>query len=249
MVRTHFGTRLMSLPMALVLIALVLVPVNQRAHAQSVRPTSIADTPGDEYFKNIYRDFYHGYKLGPGDLIAVRVFNQPEYSLEQVRVSPMGRIYQPLVGEVDVAGLTVPVLTRNLTASLSEFIIDPKVTVSLLEANSAKIGVIGDVRNPGIVVMTRPMSLLDAINERGGVTDFGSKSNITIVRQAQDGRMLKIKANLKRVLEGKADPEENIALQAGDTIVVHGNFKKTFAQITSFAGFGYFLTLIAGRVN
>jgi polysaccharide export outer membrane protein len=239
----------MSSTLALLLVALVLVPMHFKVHAQSVGSTSIADAPGDDYFKNIYRDFYHGYKLGPGDLIAIRILNQPDYSLDQVRVSPMGRIYQPLVGEVDVAGLTVPVLTRNLTASLSEFIIDPKVTVSLLEANSAKIGVIGDVRNPGIVVLTRPMTLLDAINERGGVTDFGSKSNITIVRQAQDGRMRTIKANIKRVLQGKADPEENIAMQAGDTVVVHGNFKKTFAQISSFAGFGYFLSVIAGRVD
>ena len=54
--------------------------------------------------------------------------------------------------------------------------------------------------------------------------------------------------NVKRILEGKPDAgEENIALQAGDTIIVHGNFKKTLATITQLAGFGYFMRTISGR--
>ena len=69
----------------------------------------------DAYFKTIYRDFYNTYKLGPADQIAVRVLGQPDYTLEKVQVSPVGRIYHPLVGDVDVAGLTISRVTEKLT--------------------------------------------------------------------------------------------------------------------------------------
>ena len=204
----------------------------------------IASDPGDEYFRAIYRDFYNSYKLGPEDQIALRVQGQPDYSIEQITISPVGRIYHPLLGELDVAGLTVPKLTEKLTIELSQYIIEPKVSLSLLSANSAKIGVVGDVTHPGIVVMTRPMTVLDAISASGGVSDTGSKSDITVLRQVGGGRSLIKKVNLKRILEGKGEPEENLALQAGDTIVVHGNTRKKISSITSLIGFGNFLGFV-----
>ena len=63
------------------------------------RPVSaIPSDPGDDYFRTIYRDFYNTYKLGPEDELALRIKGQPDYSLEQVKVSPVGRIYHPLLG-------------------------------------------------------------------------------------------------------------------------------------------------------
>ena len=162
-------------------------------------------------------------------------------------MSPVGRIYHPLIGDVDVAGLTITRATEKLTLQLGEFIRDPKVSVSLIEANSAKIGVLGDVTRPGILLMARPMSVLDAIAASGGVTDLGSKSNVTILRQEGNGAMRTVNVNVKRIMEAKANPEENLILQAGDTIIVHGNLKKKLATITSLTGFGYFVRLISGR--
>lgn len=202
--------------------------------------------PGDSYFRAIYRDFYNSYKLGPEDQLALRVYGQPDYSIEQVTVSPVGKIYHPLLGDLEVAGMTVPKLTERLTIELSEYIIDPKVSLSLLSANSAKIGVLGGVTHPGIVVMARPMTLLDAISASGGIDDTGSKSNITLLRQIGGGQALTKKVNLKRILEGKAGPEENLVLQAGDTIIVHSNTRKKIANITSMLGFGHFLGFVRG---
>src|SRR5262249_2991366 len=162
-------------------------------------------------------DFYDTYRLGPDDQLSVRVFGQPDYSLEKVKISPVGRIYHPLLGDVEVAGLTVDRLTEKLTVDLSQYIIDPKVSISLIEGNSAKIGVLGDVVHPGIVVMTRPMTVLDALSASGGVSDFGSKTNVTILRQTGYERSQMLKVNVKKILEGKADTEENLRLQAGDT--------------------------------
>jgi polysaccharide export outer membrane protein len=214
----------------------------------SAQPAPAAAEPleGDAYFRDIYRNFYNSYKLGPGDQIAVRVQGQPDYSLEQITISPVGRIYHPLLGEIEVVDFTVPTLTERLTVSLSQYIIDPKVSVSLLAANSAKIGVLGDVTNPGVVLMSKPMTVLDAISASGGVSDSGSKSNVTVLRQTREGRLQKMKVNVKRILEGKAGPEENIALRAGDTIIVDGNTRKKISNITSMLGFGNFLWFIKG---
>jgi polysaccharide export outer membrane protein len=143
--------------------------------------------------------------------------------------------------------LTVDKLTEKLTTDLSQFIIDPKVSVSLLEANSAKIGVLGDVTHPGVVLLSRPMTVLDALSASGGVSDYGSKSNVTVLRQSGYDRPQMLKVNVKRILEGKADSEENIRLQAGDTIIVNGNTRKKLTQITSLMGFGHFLAFLAGR--
>lgn len=222
------------------------------AHAQQaaqVSPAKIvaAEEATDPYFRKVYREFYDTYRLGPDDELAIRILNQPDYTLEKVKVSPVGRIYHPLLGDIEVAGLTVDKLTEKLTADFSQYIINPKLSVSLLEANSAKVGVLGDVTHPGIVVMTRPMTVLDALSATGGISDLGSKSNVTILRQSGYDRAQTVNVNVKRILEGKANSEENLRLQAGDTIIVHGNKRKKFNQITSLLGFGNFMAFLVGR--
>ena len=201
----------------------------------------------DPVFKKAFRDFYDTYRLGPADELAVRVLGQPDYSLEKAKISPVGRLYHPLLGDVEVAGFTVEQLSQKLTQDLSQFVINPKVSVALLEANSAKVGVLGDVANPGIVVMTRPMTVLDALSASGGVSDQGSKSNVTVLRQKGYDRPVLVKVNVKRILEGKAGPEENIRLLAGDTVIVHGNTWKKVRQITSLIGIGNWLMFLLDR--
>jgi polysaccharide export outer membrane protein len=200
-----------------------------------------------EYFRTIYRDFYDKYELGPGDEVAIRILGQPDYSIERTKVSPVGRLYHPLLGDIEVAGMTVRMLIEKLTSDLSQFLISPKVSVSLLEATSAKAGVLGEVVHPGIIVLSHPTTLLDAIAESGGVTDFGDKTSITLLRRLGDGRMSSMTVNFKRIAQGKAKAEENIMLQAGDTLIVHGNLRKTLAEITSMLGFGNFLTFVLMR--
>jgi hypothetical protein len=70
-----------------------------------------------------------------------------------------------------------------------------------------------------------------------------------VLRQTRDGRAQTFKVNVKRILEGKAGPEENVSLQAGDTVIVNGNTKKKMAYILSLAGFGSFLSFIGGAAR
>jgi polysaccharide export outer membrane protein len=213
--------------------------------AQTPAPAAGGTSEDDQFFKDLYREFYDTYRLGPGDEIAIRVTGQPDYTLERVKVSPTGSVYHPLLGDVEVAGMTVPRLIKGLTKDLSEYLIAPKVSVALLEANSAKIGVLGDVIHPGILIMNKPMNVLEAITASGGVSDAGDKSGVIVLRQLRDGRAQTFKVNVKRILEGKAGPEENVSLQAGDTVIVNGNTKKKVSYILSLAGFGSFLSFIS----
>jgi polysaccharide biosynthesis/export protein len=202
------------------------------------------DQGEERLFKDIFQEFYDTYRLGPTDEIAIRVMGQPDYSLERVKVSPTGSVYHPLLGDVGVAGLTVSQLIDQLTKDLSEYLINPKVSVALIEASSAKIGVLGDVVRPGILVMSRPMNVLDAIAASGGFTDMGSKSGVTVLRQMRDGSAQTLKVNVKLILEGKAGPEEDITLRAGDIVLINGNAKKKVNTVLSLAGFGSFLSFI-----
>src|SRR5215468_9650693 len=146
--------------LALALIVSACALHSQQVFAQTPAPAAGGaseaggNSEDDQYFKGIYLEFYNTYRLGPADEIAIRVTGQPDYTLERVKVSPTGSVYHPLLGDVEVAGMTIPRLTKRLTNDLREHLIDPKVSVALLEANSAKIGVLGDVMRPGIKRMT-----------------------------------------------------------------------------------------------
>jgi len=219
--------------------------VNSEANRIQQAKEEASTEEGKELFRSIYRNFYDTYRLGPGDMVAIRVYGQPDYALPQAKVSPVGRIYHPLIGEVEVAGFTVKQLEKSLTEEFSEYVRDPKVTVSLEEAQSAKIGVLGEIKTPGIVIMTRPMTILEAISYRGGFTDTAKRNSVVVLRRLADGRLQTLKVDTKRIMDGKADPEENIMMRAGDTIVVDGNLRKKMASVMSVAGFAQFLTFIA----
>jgi polysaccharide biosynthesis/export protein len=218
----------------------------QKSDTEAVAGTTPSpDLEDGSMVRDIMRRFRDNYRLGPDDELSIRVHKQPDYSLEKVKVSPVGAIYHPLLGEVNVAGLTIEQLKKQLTAELSEYVLDPTVYIELITASSAKYGVIGEIPRPGIFVMTRPIKVLDAIIEAGGITDMGKKSAVTVLRQPLDGNKQLITVNVKRILEGKARPDENIPLQAGDTVIVHGNAMKTLTKITAVTGLASLFSFIA----
>jgi polysaccharide export outer membrane protein len=216
--------------------------------AERLSPSEVLD-PAEEsavqsQINSVYQNFYNAYRLGPGDVIGIYIEKHPEDSLDKATVSPVGRIYFPLLGDIPVVGKTLPQLQDSFNAAVAEYIKDPRVTLALLEAHSSKIGVLGDVRAPGMIMMTRPTRLLDAITIAGGITDTGS-SRVSILRQYEDGRVQVLRADVKKILKGKANPEENLYLRSGDTVIVHGNMFKTVGKITSFVGLASFVSFMA----
>jgi polysaccharide export outer membrane protein len=237
----------MGIQKSLFAAAICLFAVTQAtAQTNTVTPNDAnAVEAKSPYLDRAFRIYNENYRLGPGDEISIRVKGQPAYSLEKTKVSPTGSIYHELVGEVSVVGLTTTQLTERLANDLSEYLKNPQLSVQLVEAASAKISVFGEVPRPGIVIMSRPMRLLDAISEAGGFSDTGKKSSVEVLRQQPDGTRVPMRVDVKKYLEGKGNPESNIPLQAGDLVVVHGNTRKTLGTIGAIAGLGSFVGVIA----
>lgn len=218
---------------------------NGQSKQQTPAAATVPAADDAQVFELLYENFRRTYRLGPADEIAVRVRQEPDYSIERAKISPDGRVFHPLLGEVLVGGLTVEQLNKKLTQDLRRYIKEPEVSVQLLEAKSAKIGVLGEVGRPGIFVMSEPLTVLDAITLAGGFARTGSRNNVTLVRQGRNGRYQSLNVDVKKLLAGKADVEENLPLQPGDTVIVHGNFLKKLEYVTTLTGFTQFLTFIA----
>jgi polysaccharide biosynthesis/export protein len=157
------------------------------------------------------------YKIGPGDVLRVDVWKEPDIS-RQTPVRPDGKISLPLLSDVQAGGLTTMELTASITAGLKKFITNPQVTVGLVEINSRRIYVNGEVLRAGAFPLLPNMTVLQALSSAGGFTQFARTKQIYVLR-TEDGKQVKYPFNYKEVINGKK-PEQNILLKPGDVIVV-----------------------------
>ncbi len=157
--------------------------------------------------------------LGPGDLLEIKIFEAPELG-SQVRISARGFITLPLLGDVEVGGLTARELEVKIeTLYRSEYIRDPHVSLFVQEHLSQKITFVGQVKSPGTYELPARMRLLDALALAGGLTDkAGSTARVRRVGKtaSETGAYL---VDLDRLInEGAA--ELNIPVHGGDVIFI-----------------------------
>ncbi|MCA1593948.1 MAG: polysaccharide export protein [Acidobacteria bacterium] len=177
-----------------------------------------------------YNNFLTSYRLGPEDVISVKVFGLERYDKANITVPPDGNVdYYFVRNGLHVAGKTTQQVADEITQYLDEYIIDPKVTVSLEKAMSARYGVIGDVARPGIGVMTRRVSVYEAISEAGGVLPTGDKKKVYVMHWQADRTMKLIRINVTAIESGTAP--DNYFLAPGDQIFVPGNRWKTVEKV------------------
>ena len=192
-----------------------------------------------------YNNYLTTYRLGPEDVISVTVFGQDRYSKSGIVIPPDGKINYPLVPEgIRVAGKTTEQVAEELTRRLDEYIIDPKITVALEKAQSARFSVLGDVAQPGIRIMTHRLSVYEALAEAGGVLDTGDKSKVMILRRQADGTLRPIRVNIKEIERGRA--REMAYLVPGDQVIVPGNTFKKFKQVMDMLPILSFARIFAG---
>ncbi len=168
-----------------------------------------------------YDNYLKEYRLGPSDMISVEVFGQcPDYCKTGITVPPNARISYPLIREgILVAGKTVEQIAAEITKKLDEFIIDPKVTVTLDKAMATRYSVMGNVAEPGVRVMDRKVSVYEAILGSGGVTKNGDRNKVYIVSYTKEGRLSRRMVSLAQMESGKA---EMVFLSPGDQVFVSG---------------------------
>jgi polysaccharide export outer membrane protein len=192
-----------------------------------------------------YNNFFTNYRLGPEDVISVSVFQQEKYSKANIKIPPSGRIYLSLIEKgVFVNGKTPDEVAEIIKQRYDEYIINPQVTVSLDQAGSYRYSVVGDVAVPGIKLMTRRLSVSEAVAEAGGVLATGARSKVFVLRKQQDGTLKPIPVNLSAVYKGQAP--DSTYLVPGDQVIVPGNKLKKWQQIMSFTQVLGFATMFRG---
>jgi polysaccharide export outer membrane protein len=192
-----------------------------------------------------YNNFFTTYRLGPEDVISVNVFAQERYSKQGIVIPPSGRVYLALIPEgIFVNGKTVDQVADLIKKRYDEFIIDPQVSVSLDRAGSYRYSVIGDVGAPGIRLMTRRLSVTEAIAEAGGILQTGSRSKVYVLRKQANGNLQPIPVNVAAIYKGQAP--DSIYLVPGDQVVVPGNSLKKWQTLTSFLPVLSFARLFTG---
>ncbi len=105
-----------------------------------------------------------------------------------------------------------------ITKKLKEFIENPVVSVTVIEANSYKVYISGQVRTPGVYRLRSETTLMQIIPMAGGFTDWADQKKILIIRK-ENGKEKRIIVNYKKLIKGD-HPDSNIILRAGDTIIV-----------------------------
>lgn len=158
-----------------------------------------------------------GHRIGPRDLLMVRVLEDESLNTEQ-RVGSTGTIELPHIGAIDVQGLTVGQAQRRLQTALERYLRRATVTVEVKEFRFRPISVLGAVTKPGYLPFSGRWTLLEALTEAGGVAE-GHGGKVVVVRRAENGLTDRLTIDLDDLLYS-ADPTLNIPLQPRDLVNV-----------------------------
>jgi polysaccharide export outer membrane protein len=155
------------------------------------------------------------YIIGPEDVLHIYVWREEPLS-KTVPVRMDGKISLPLVDDIQAADLTPLQLKEVIIKKLKGFLDNPTVSVTVMEANSFKVYVTGEVKTPGVVKLRSETSLVQIITMVGGFTDWADQKKILIIRK-EKGAEKRITANYKKIINGK---EPDITIKRGDMLVV-----------------------------
>jgi len=161
------------------------------------------------------------YRIGVDDRVQVTVWRNPELAVT-APVRPDGKISVPIIGDVQAGGQTPSEVAETIRKRLSEYIREPNVAVILTELRSheflTRVRVTGAVRTPRSMPHRQGMTVLDAILEAGGVTEFASPNRSRLFRKTKQKTEV-FQIELGDILR-KGRLETNLLLAPGDVITV-----------------------------
>lgn len=193
-------------PLLALLIALsALLPA---VHAEDAAPAETDDSGS-------------AYRIGVDDRLQVSVWRNPELSIT-VPVRPDGQISVPLLGDVRAGGRLPRDVAADIEQQLKAYLREPKVAVILVELRShefiSRVRVTGAVRQPISIPYRQGMTVLDAVLQAGGVSEFASANRTRLYRKRGDQRET-FDIKLDSILE-RGDLDTNLDVQPGDIITV-----------------------------
>ncbi|HVP60708.1 MAG TPA: polysaccharide biosynthesis/export family protein [Myxococcaceae bacterium] len=157
-----------------------------------------------------------GYVIQPGDVLQIRVFNQPDMSA-RARVREDGKVSIPFLNDVVAAGTPPTALAQTLQQRLKEFMNAPVVTISLEEARPFSVAVMGEVTKPGVYPVPQNSGVMQALAAAGGFTQYASRDKIFVLRETPTRARIRFTYEDLGQVQGKA---ATFRLRAGDTVLV-----------------------------
>ncbi len=160
------------------------------------------------------------YRLGPGDTLGVLVFQNPDLSLD-VRVSESGVVSYPLIGSLQLGGLTLPEAERKIADALRSggFVRQPQVSIVLRQVRGNQVAVLGQVNRPGrFPLETFNTRVSDMLAAAGGVTPTGD--DLLVVTGTRNGQAFRKVIDIP-ALFGATPSQDDIVLAAGDTLFIN----------------------------
>jgi polysaccharide biosynthesis/export protein len=157
------------------------------------------------------------YIIGAEDVLYIHVWREEPLS-RSIPVRMDGKISLPLIDEIEAAGTTPKQLKEKITEKMKQFVENPVVSVTVMEANSFKVFVSGQVRTPGVYRLRSETTILQIIPMAGGLTEWADQKKILVIRK-EGGKDKRITVNYKKLVKD-GDLSQNIVLKAGDTIIV-----------------------------
>ena len=158
------------------------------------------------------------YRLGPGDSIKVQIYQNPELSME-VRVSESGVVNYPLVGTLQLGGLTVTEAERRIAKALQEkdILKAPQVSINVAQVRGNQVAVLGQVQKPGrFPLETTTVRVSEMLAAAGGVTPQGDER--VVVTGTRNGKPFRKEVDVQALFAGQS--ADDITLQPGDTLFV-----------------------------
>lgn len=160
------------------------------------------------------------YRLGPGDAIGVQVYQSPDLTVD-ARVSESGVISYPLVGSVQLGGLTISEAEKKIADALRTggFVKVPQVNIVLRQVRGNQVAVLGQVSRPGrFPLETFNTRVSDMLAAAGGATPTGD--DVLIITGQRDGKPFRKVIDIPALFLNEKS-EEDILVAAGDTLYVN----------------------------
>ncbi|MCP5380896.1 MAG: polysaccharide biosynthesis/export family protein [Kordiimonadaceae bacterium] len=159
-----------------------------------------------------------GYTLNPGDQLHISVWREDTLDKE-VTVLPDGHITFPLIGSVNVVGVSSVELEKIIEDKLSDTIPGAEVTVLVLSVTGNRVYVIGKVLKPGEFIMSSEMTVAQVLSLAGGLDRFADGGGIKVQR-IENGKVKYFQYNYDDLLSGKTIDSMSFILKAGDVVIV-----------------------------
>ena len=164
--------------------------------------------------------FSQDYIVGEGDVLKITVYDHDDLATT-ARVSGDGMISLPLIGQVNVKGLTLSEITQKISALLADgYIVNPQVSIFIQEFRSKKAFIMGEVNRPGLYVLPGHTSFLALLSQAGGLTkDAGDKAIIKRKAGPYENAEITITLDLKRLVEN-GDTSLDVPIMDSDSIYI-----------------------------